>query len=887
MRWLNFSWLFAFALYWFISSSLYAATEVELNEDESMIVELRLGSFMLSDAMVVYHNSERTLVSLQEFLDGVEFAITVDAETQQASGWFINTKNTFSLNIKTQEVHLRGEKIKLDDDFSFYADEFDLYVDIEYIKRWFDIDIDLQMARLIMQVTTKEPLPVEQRVTREKKRTKSNSNKSNVKAHPWIDDEYAWLGPPSLDLRIDASATQREEASERWGYSLQSTNDLLKHEMRLSHIQLDQESPSSTRLSFSKKAPRPDATLGVGLTQYEAGDIYARGDSLVTRGAPGVGINMERYLSPALDQSFNRRDFEGDAPPGWEVELYRNGLFVDFQEVDDSGRYIFKDIELQYGENFFEITRYGPQGQVETERKRVQIGQEMITPGEWQFSGTLLNVNDQMIGEPLLPSARPDDAKTPQSVAITGLYGVFDQHSFGFGYNRTPASFRTEEKDFARLIWISAFPLFSSRLDYAQDLDGGLATSINLSGRAFQQDINFQNIYFQDFLSEQSNFGNTKQKSKFTLFGSVDAFKGKQLPYSIGFNMVETADGTRRFNLENRVSLFLGRNRFSNEITAAETTAEDSIPTTRGAFSYNRSSGSFQFRTIVGYTLRPTLFTGASMTADYRRINWRAQASANVSRTVELGDVYSLGLNFSRNFGNFGVGLSALTDFNEANSIALSIDFGLSGHTYHPWIETARYGSSDMGALEARVFMDKNANGEFDYDEETLEGVRFKGRSTWQDQATNDEGIVVLNGMDTSMGSVVTMDALTLNDPYLEPSLTSFRVASHAGAYRKLDIPVTEITEVEGGVYIEKNGNQKPVGGATVALYKKGVLVARAKTEFDGYFLFPRVPPGEYTATLIDENGEMKKYRWEVTPTFETDVESGVTKIPDIIVRER
>ncbi len=191
-----------------------------------------------------------------------------------------------------------------------------------------------------------------------------------------------------------------------------------------------------------------------------------------------------------------------------------------------------------------------------------------------------------------------------------------------------------------------------------------------------------------------------------------------------------------------------------------------------------------------------------------------------------------------------------------------------------------------MGTLEARVFMDGNGNGDFDADEAPLENVRFKGRSSWQEHATDKSGVVVLGGMDTSLGSVVTVDTVSLNDPYLQPSRTSFRVASHAGAYRRVNVPVTEVTEIEGSVFLVKNSSKKPVGGVTVGLFKDGQEIARTTTEFDGYYLFPYAPPGEYRVSLIDDNKAMAKFRWNVTPLFKTDIENGITSLPDIEVTE-
>ena len=50
--------------------------------------------------------------------------------------------------------------------------------------------------------------------------------------------------------------------------------------------------------------------------------------------------------------------------PGWDVELYRNGILLASLIVDDTGFYEFSDVELFGGENDFELFFYGPQGEI-------------------------------------------------------------------------------------------------------------------------------------------------------------------------------------------------------------------------------------------------------------------------------------------------------------------------------------------------------------------------------------------------------------------------------------------------------------------------------------------------------------------------------------------
>src|SRR3546814_19601432 len=62
--------------------------------------------------------------------------------------------------------------------------------------------------------------------------------------------------------------------------------------------------------------------------------------------------------------AFDKTDFRGDLPAGWDAELYRNGQLLAFTSPNSDGRYEFIDVPLQYGANRFEIILYGPQRQI-------------------------------------------------------------------------------------------------------------------------------------------------------------------------------------------------------------------------------------------------------------------------------------------------------------------------------------------------------------------------------------------------------------------------------------------------------------------------------------------------------------------------------------------
>lgn len=210
---------------------------------------------------------------------------------------------------------------------------------------------------------------------------------------------------------------------------------------------------------------------------------------------------------------------------------------------------------------------------------------------------------------------------------------------------------------------------------------------------------------------------------------------------------------------------------------------------------------------------------------------------------------------------------------------------GLYTENKKPYFSHRKFGSLGSGSVVAKVFMDDDQSGTFSEGDSPMEGVRFKGRSSWRSQETDGEGEVLLTGISSS-GSVLQLDTLTLDDPYLQPNVPVIRVISHAGGLQYIEVPVVQTIEIEGNVYLRKGDKKKGVGGVPVGLFQNGKLVFETKTEFDGYYFINRMIPGEYTVNVIDETGGMSKYQWSPSDEFVTDVETGVTIVPDIVLKK-
>ena len=194
--------------------------------------------------------------------------------------------------------------------------------------------------------------------------------------------------------------------------------------------------------------------------------------------------------------------------------------------------------------------------------------------------------------------------------------------------------------------------------------------------------------------------------------------------------------------------------------------------------------------------------------------------------------------------------------------------YGRFSFGYEPQTEQVFMSSrslSGAGALMVRVFEDDNLNGRFDAGEAIIEGARVKGVQQYRYGTSNQDGVAMLTSMSSQKKTDIVLDQKSLGDPFLIPAIPGVSITPRRGHIQTLDFPVVNAAEVEGTVYVrEVDGTESIAPYATVNLVNAaGDIVATTETEFDGYYLFTDLIPGDYQLSIDANYLERKKLRGE------------------------
>jgi len=850
-----------------------------LNEDQSLIVQVKYQGHVLSDAIFIYAEPDYVLVPLGELLTALEFPIDVDAERQIASGWFLSEHQTFNADFNQKTLYIQGQAQPLPEPLLVLSDGFDLYVSADYLQQWFGITANFLHSQLVLSITTQNPLPIAVRLAREKKRASLGKDVQEDSV-PIIANHYQAVVLPGIDMQLSLQNNQHEVSTD---YSIQGSGDLMYHESRYAFSGSANTGLDSARLSLSRQGATPDHTLFLGSNSYELGDILSYSDPLILSSSSGLGVTVTRGVN-LQPESFSTHVLEGDGQSGWEVELYRNGILIDFQVIPTSGRYLFDDVELIYGENIFDLILYGPQGQKRTRRETIRVGDQMISPGQMTYRLTHLREHDSLFG---IDASGGASEVASALTELQGHYGLDERQTLGLGVFR---QYESKEKQspsiYQRLSVNSAWPWFTSSISYANQNQAGDAYHVIGVGRLSNLNWTLEHRAFDDFFSEQSEEGRLEQEQEISIDSTYLPSSGNQWRYKVDLSR-RLLQLNEQFQLDTRVSSRWGGIRWANELGlnyTPSTEVQAASQTTQGQLNLNRTKGLNRMRAVISYGLAPEVEVNSiALTYDYvKNRTLRYQWHSNLG--LESGGSRGVGFSISKKYDRITTSINADYDTQERLSILLKLDFGLRLDDKPPFIQSVQPGLVDSGMVLARVFLDHDENKRWSEGDEPLETVSFLGRTQWEKEQTDGQGKVLLSHFDPQQPTRLRLNQLTLGDPYLHSSNPEVLVYSHAGAHTKIEFPVLMTTEVEGTVLLLKGEKTRPGSGIRLIMVNaSGETVSQTRTEFDGFYFFTGIPPGSYTITVDPEEFDPAQFQ-STTVSIQASVEQGVVYAEDLVV---
>jgi|GEM_PF-5758250 len=826
--------------------SAYASDTVTLTDENLLILRLRTDRYVLSEGVIGYQTPGGACVLLDDLVAGLEFEIT--SHDTGARGWFIQESSEFELDIPARRVRA--------DDIDYVINDGDIYDDagahcvaLSAAENWFSLSLKIDMPNASIVADSARPLPVEERAARAKRRAALTPRKAAAPGTVVpIQPEYKLARWPTIDTSAFANISDEETVA---GGDFVLAGDFLRASAELYGSFDSNRGVETLRGVIGRRSAAGDIGGPLALTTALAGDIATPQTRLSAETRLGRGFVVSSF---PIDQPdvFDSTSFRGDLQNGWEVELYRNGALLDFRAANADGRYEFLEVPVVFGRNEFRLVFYGPQGQRREKVEEIFVGESALSKGQ---SRLYLAVNQQDKSLFIDSTATPDD--DDGAARITGKYEIGVTDSLALGVGAASYSLNGERETYIDASLSARAGGAAIYGDISYKVGGGVAASgsvqTNVAG------INLIAAH-EEYFSYESELAPgrgdnaLRRKDEVRADFVLNPFKGFAMPVAILARREEFESGGRNFSGAARVSAPMGPIAFSNEITLNRIRRDRFSQTTAsGVALANYYTGFGSIRGGIEYDLAPEWrFARSTATMDIP-LNERAGARINAvyDMRADTGQ-FSAGLNYG--FKNVSVGAFARVDTEGAFETGFTLS---ASFTKKPgkkrWAAHAK-SAARSGVIATRVFIDEDYDRKYSAGEEIIEdaAVKIDGRRQLDEEGASRDLII---GIAPYQPASIEVDMSTVDDPYLlGPKNAEIVVSARPGVVAEIDIPLTRSGEIAGVVSLETDEGLREVADVKLELVDpNGNVAAWTTSEFDGFFLFERIPFGSYEVVLSGE----------------------------------
>lgn len=821
------------------------------NPDDALLFDVRLGQYRLGEGVRGYQTPDGVCLDLADIIIALDVPVRLDKKLRRATGWIFEEARTIIIDREAAFVQIVNKRQNLD-----AADIFDTpegwCVNRARLSDWFGITFEADQANALLIIRSNFKLPVEQALERRNRAAKIRSIADfDLRSLPQAQARFAGIRTPSLDAVVSVGGLHQPRAAGgtrlNAGYELYAAGEAgpVAYNARLSSTRSGV--PQSLRLQAYRTDPGGRLLGPLKATQVAVGDVSGVSTALVSQSGAGRGAFLSNRPIERRE-AFDRTDFRGELPNGWDAELYRNGQLLAFAANRADGRYEFLDVALLYGQNDFEVVLYGPQGQVRRERRVVPVGVDSIPPRKTYYWGVIAED-----GRDLLRLSRAP------SFARGGLRGSFGLER-GIDVKTSAAlighSLRLEEGrryNFGELSVRRALGRSLVEISGAGSDRGGGAFRANLLGRFFGASVNAESINaYGGFRSDRISDGVRAIQS--VAIDDVIGSAAGGMPIHLEARYTGRRSGNDSFDAAARISSRLGRLVVTGQIDwrdektkfgpDPEGVAEASLLANarvgrlrlRGEARYRLSAGSrFESATLVG--------EWAAGGDDRFRNDWRAEIGYD--RPLRRARA---GLGYIRRFEKLALTASIEAATDGAVAAGLDLAFSLGPDPGRGGIRMTSDRLATQGQAVARVFRDNNGDGRWQPGESFERDVQLSAGRVPVSRLTDGEGRVIIDGLEPFQPVLIGIDASSLPDTYVQPAGPGIVVTPRPGIGIVIDLPLTSAGEIDGTLVREGGGGLEGVDLELVD--GEGRVVRKTRSEFDGFFLFEGVPYGRYQLRL-------------------------------------
>jgi hypothetical protein len=814
--------------------------------EEQWLFDLRTDRFSLGQGIRGYARGEAVCLDLGDVVRALNLPIRVNNELRRATGWAFDERRTLTVDREAGRVEVASVVRALAPGDIVDTPE-GWCVAPTALGHWLGVELAVDLSNSIIRLTSDTALPFERAAERRARAAQVRPQTGfNLADMPQRERPYALFAAPSVD--VIATAEVRRDIDGRtqgnFRYELFASGEILGASVDARLASDDRGAPTSLRVSAYRSDPAGNLLGPLRATHVGAGDVSSLMtpiglDSAIGRGAIITNHPLDR---PA---AFDRTQFRGDMPAGWEAELYRNGQLLAFAAPDASGRYEFLDVELIYGMNQFEIVLYGPQGQVRREFQTISVGMDSIPSGQSHY---WLGVIEE--GVDLIPIGDPTGDPLRRGLRAVAAFERGLNPKTGIGVYALTRMYGQQRYSGVEAALRRSLGATLLELGGGWQSGGGMAARLLWTGLLGRGSFQAESLWLTGgYLADRLPPG-VRGAHGLTLAMPV-RIGNVLLPTQLDLRMRDFIDGSQRFEANGRVSATFRRLSVTTRLQWLQTSrrgaADPPADITAGALASLRL-GRVRLRADARVGLSGNARTAFALSADWRsgeHSDWRIEAGYEAEARTARGS-----LAYTRRFNHFALTGQAQLSSDGAFAAGLTLSVGIGPDPANGGIRFSRERLASQGQAMAEVFRDDNADGLRQPGEELVEGVILTAGNASADAPTGPTGRAMIDALPAHRAILIGIDESSLDDPLVRAALPGVVIVPRPGVVTTVQLPLVAAGEVEGTLIAAQGTSAEGVDLEMVDA--RGVVRARARSDFDGFFLFESVPYGSYRLRVAD-----------------------------------
>ncbi len=857
------------------ATSHVTKTEVEKNilpDGESLLLQpvFKNDNIRIDGVIFALMHNKEILLSLRDLGEVLNIPISVDPEKKIAKGWYIREDKKFLLDLDRNIVRTDvGEFIPSE---NVIIDNGDILVPVEELEKWIDTKFTINIALQDLNITSSINFPIQEHYLR--KRWESNKRAIPEPSLPLGGDSYQAIGTPSIDVAT-RSVYRKDGKSDKGGTArhsatVKSVGDVAFGTLTTQAQLNDVDKLKNVRMTYKQESPNPELLGVLKARKFEVGDVTTARIPLGGTVAQELGVRvtntdeLRTFTTP-------RTGISGTGFPGWDVELYRNNQLVGFQELGEDGFYNFENVDLFLRDNNFRLVFYGPQGEIREENVFIPVNNS-LSRGQGVYDVSL-----SLDGKNAYNKKGSFIDEDEGSLNISALY-----EKPIFGASTISAGLRSSEHKGVRntvgnigasTTILQTLVNSGVAVDDEGDVSADLTLRRNFGENQFINTLDWRAPYFDTQSGGgQNEIGNLR--NNFSLIGPLDFMIGTRPRYNL--SSVYTLKSNDDYNISTSASFDTRINRFTfNEQLLHQTgnllldDSLSSVTNITGAYGPNR------FRLSTEYAIKPDSELRNVLARYNRRFSQKLDVEFGVTNRVQSAVTeYSGKIDWQAGF--IRLTPTVTYDTNKNFFAGLNTRFGVLRDPSDGRVKMFDRNVANLGGVSAFVFLDKDGDGEFNGDDEPIEGVVVNAPQNGGRVTTDKNGIALFSRMSSLRLTDVYIDNDSLQDPTWVGGFEGVSIVPREGYVAEVKFPVHYAGEIDGSVYAKAvtlpdvidtsssgthSSNPVPLRGVNLKLYnQEGDVEQSVNTDASGFYYFTLVPPGRYLLIIDEKSAQEGKF---------------------------